>query len=1031
MLQKPKTCAGCPLDGFKLGGFSYPEGTCNNGVLIVGEALGEKEKQDGLPLRPHAESGSVLQAAFKRLQLERDEFALWNLIACQPPFNNLANTPYEFRAIEHCRIHFAQVLNKFKGKVKVIFALGNLPLRHLCTEVMDLYQYALDTKDKSLKKKLGIYSLRGYKFQSFLGVPIVGTLHPSNINRDGRIHLHTLMRDLWFALEVAKGNVGEFKPNYLIEPTFDQAREFIEQCRRVPNEAISYDIETPDTVLETDETELEYENLEVRNIDSIQFSIKENTGIFLPWFGEYVNIAAQILALPNPKIGWNNWEFDKVNLEYHLGKGCINGVNHDLMWAWKHANADFVKTGRALQFAANWYAPEMPAWKHTSKTDSKNYACQDVDAVKRIDNGLVLRDLKDENRKFRDIKTLQIDKNSKTLFEGYTDDIVNLRPILEHLFDKGLPIDIKAREEMRVMLVEEIIKANDLLQELYPFDLRNVTPKEGYKYVPKEIEELTGRFNELSSISSNGDFVIFGDAETHNFYLSQFIEKNSRLSTDNNNRKDTTGLMLREFDIGGILEKRWCRVEKFKPGSSHQVLEYIKYRKYKVPMTKDYRKGDKETTTKDKISLLFDETGDRLFENVVYIRELRKMKSTYVDSKRKGWVLSSDNRVHAKYTPLPATGQLGSKLHNAPARGTRFSSPGYKELANQFRKTICAGEGKLLLSGDWSAFHALTLAFEAEDSVYMRLVRLDPHSFLAAHILYDELPHRLKTYKVKKPANLTTEQWLNETELLEKGLAHISDLYGWLKLDDEKLKEKLKWIKKNFEFTRNSQAKPALLGMGFGMKEKKFYKMNRFSFQSEKQCENVIKKMRLIAPKTFTDYPDRILELADRQGFLISRYGYIRRFNFVYDHRLIYNQPRMIRQHESYYKDRHNRYWKKTLGQDGNAAIAFYPSNDAFGKKKEAMRELWEYEQDGIITNKIKSYGLINEIHDDLMFEVEKNKLEEAAGIIKKVMERPAKHLKNSVAPNGLVTYAEMKFGKNWAPFDEKTNPEGMREIKL
>ena len=40
-------------------GFSHDEGACTSGVLIVGEALGHNERQDGLPFRPMAQGGSV------------------------------------------------------------------------------------------------------------------------------------------------------------------------------------------------------------------------------------------------------------------------------------------------------------------------------------------------------------------------------------------------------------------------------------------------------------------------------------------------------------------------------------------------------------------------------------------------------------------------------------------------------------------------------------------------------------------------------------------------------------------------------------------------------------------------------------------------------------------------------------------------------------------------------------------------------------------------------------------------------------
>lgn len=1017
MLNKPKECLGCQLFMAPNSGFSMPEGKCTNGVLIVGESLGQKEKMAGLPLRPDAESGSVLQTVFRRLQVDRSDFLLWNLIACQPPNNLLENMPYEREAIMHCRVHFQKVLENNIGKVKCVLALGNLPLRYLCPEIEELYNAAKADKNKKQLKKLGSTSLRGYAFNSILGIPIVSTIHPSFIARGERLLLHVLKRDVHFAMQVAQNGIPKFQTDYIIDPTDDEVNNFYNYCKNNKNLAISYDIETPYTRIETDETEIEYEGMDVRNIDSIQFSVESGKGIFLDW-NKHNEAAASILRLPNTKLGWNNWKFDETNLEYHLGKGCINGENQDLMWMWKHANPDFVKVGRALQFATNFFASDFPAWKHRSESDPKNYGCLDVDAVVRINNGLSYA-----------LKNKRFLPNTKSLYEGYIDDIVNLRPILKDMTDRGLPIDVEAREEMRLMLIKEIRKANRELQELYPFELRNPQPKLGYKYVPKEIDELTNKFNDkFRKISSNGhksDYTIFGDSDTYNLYLSRFIEQNSRIRVSKKRDGsviekpiETTGLICKEFLIDGIKEKRWCRVEKFKAGSREQVIAYIKYKGYKVPTTKDFRKGNKDTTTKDVISALADEHGDKIFNLIVYLRELRKLKSTYVDSKRKGWILGRDNRIHADFLPIPATGQLSSKIHNAPARGTRFSSEGYKQLANQFRKTIAAGPGKLLLSGDWSSFHALTLGFEAEDQEYCRLVRLDVHSYVAAYILASELPDRHKKLKWKKPDKLSNEEWIAKCAKYEECLNRISNLDQWLNFSDDQLKEQLKWIKKNFEFTRNSQAKPAILGMGFGMREHKFYKLNRHSFKDIKSCENLINTIRKLFPLTFDKFHRDILERADRDEYLISRYGYIRWFNDVYDWRMITGPPKTIRHGERLVRNKGRLYHVK-LGNDSNKCIAFLPANDAFGKKKEAMRDLWEYEKDGIISNKVKEYGLINEIHDDLMFEVDEDKLEEAAKIIQEVMTRPSKFLKNSIAPNGLVVGVELKQGKNWGEMSE------------
>src|SRR5258706_2484599 len=153
--------------------------------MIIGESLGINELNDGLPFRPYAEAGSVLQSVFKRLNVDRNDFLLWNLIACQPPGNRLENMVYEYPAINHCKVHFDQVFNHFKDKIKVILALGNLPLRHLCQEVDDLVRIAKEDKDKGLQKKLRINSLRGYRFTSNYNIPLIATFHPSFIRRTG------------------------------------------------------------------------------------------------------------------------------------------------------------------------------------------------------------------------------------------------------------------------------------------------------------------------------------------------------------------------------------------------------------------------------------------------------------------------------------------------------------------------------------------------------------------------------------------------------------------------------------------------------------------------------------------------------------------------------------------------------------------------------------------------------------------------------------------------------------------------------
>lgn len=1038
MLQKPSTCSGCVLQHSN-GGFSHPEGRCKTGVLIIGEALGDREKFDGLPFRPYAEAGSALMTAIRLLMFKREDFAYWNMIACQPPYNNLENTAYEYQSIEHCKIHFDQVLKRYNPKV--ILALGNVPLKHLREpdqEIDSYIQHLEQTDPKKLKdylKKFKISSLRGYIFKSIYGIPMIPSLHPSFVTREGRIYLGVLMRDIKIAVELAQGNIPDFKTNYITDPTIEQARQFYYSCKANPTLAISHDIETPEFALSVDESEIEYENVEVRDIDSIQFSIKEGESIFFPFFGDYKEFARLILALSNPKVGWNSIRFDRTHIEYHLGKGAIAGLNIDVMDLWKWLNQDFVKMGRGLQFVTNFFTPNFPAWKHLAQLNPKLYGCYDPDAALRNYNGL-----------FKELSSRRLFPDTKSLWEGFIDDIVKLRPILEDMTARGFPIDPTKREEFRQQIHLEREITLSKLQEIYPMNLRKVTPAEGYKFVPKEVSEVDDLFEKASSIHNKGLFYIVEDEATVELRKAQYLEEHTRRTEDTEEEKiKTTGLLLKEFNLitenaVPYKEMRYCRMEMFKPNSRNQVLDYIKLKKYKVPKKRDRQTGEeKETTSKDELYHIAEEHPEDPFINmVVYYRELDHLEGTYVGKKSTsksgkvkltGWQPNAQNRINAEFTNKPATGQLSTNpnIQNAPARGTFFSSPGYAKLAQQFRQMVVAEKGKVLLSADWSAFHALTQSVESNDPDYMRVVKIDPHSFVAAHILSTDLALKMKN---KKPDNISVEAWKRKLTINEEALDRLKTLSSWLALPDDKLTENLAFIKKNYKMVRDSQAKPALLGMGFGMGVKKFYKLNRHTFRNEAEPTRILNIIRKLFPKTFVEFHTKIKDLADRQTYLISRYGYIRRFYNVYDWRM-QTAPRTIRAGEQQIKNARGEWWIRKDGTDAEAAIAYLPANHAFGIKKEKMRDLWEYEQDGIITNKVQEYGLINEIHDDLLWEVEEDKLEEAAKIIKAVMERPAQYIRTPLCPQGLICKVEMKAGKNWAGFHEIDNPNGMKDLRI
>ncbi len=366
----------CPIPGAR--GTLKPEGTGANGVLLLGEALGEHECKDGLPFRPSAPAGSVLDRAIRRCGLERSAFVLWNVVPVQPPNNWLEGAPYEDEAIAWGLPQVDAVVQRYKPRVVV--CLGNVALR-------------------AVTGLSGIMNLRGYPVASrWPGVWAIGALHPSFLRRGGMAFLGVLMHDLRLAVALASQsppvrfwspvrwcdveyaippaprphNEPIIPPGYVSMPTEADAAEFLRRVEADPDCTIAYDIETPSGKEEDDDPE------DTRHVISIQFSIAPESGIFMPWHEPFLFYIRKILASPNPKVGANNWRFDDPILRAQGYE--INGPSHDLRWAWKHFQPDL---SAGLQFITSFYAPELGPWKHLSQSHPQFYGIRDVDATLR------------------------------------------------------------------------------------------------------------------------------------------------------------------------------------------------------------------------------------------------------------------------------------------------------------------------------------------------------------------------------------------------------------------------------------------------------------------------------------------------------------------------------------------------------------------------------------------------------------------------------------------------------------------------
>lgn len=397
---------GCPVPGAR--GEQHPTGSCTNGVLVLGEAMGDAEADEGRGFVESAPAGSVLERAIKRCGFNREQFCIWNVVPVQPPNNYLEGAPYENEAIAWGLQYVREVIARFHPSV--ILALGNVAL-------------------KASTGLTGILENRGYPIASTaLGLPVVASLHPAYLRRGAMAYLSVLMHDIRFAVAYAAAlrYTSQWSPQTPTGASFPQSGVYTDtrptSCTKVEFWSpvlwrnVSYDIPQPlpslneplapqgyvchptetdalafeGSVMSSEGTMLAYDietpyvkgeenDPESAAITSIQFSLAPASGIFMPWRDPFIPVARRILASRNPKVGANNWRFDRPLL---AANDCaIGGRDYDVRWMWKHFQPDL---SGALAFIASFYCPEVAPWKHLDRSHPAVYGIRDVDVLQRI-----------------------------------------------------------------------------------------------------------------------------------------------------------------------------------------------------------------------------------------------------------------------------------------------------------------------------------------------------------------------------------------------------------------------------------------------------------------------------------------------------------------------------------------------------------------------------------------------------------------------------------------------------------------------
>ena len=429
MLQRPVTCRGCPLDTLATG-FMVPDGAGSTGVLLVGEALGEREAEVGRPFVGPA--GKVLSDCLTRAGLRREEFWIANALWCRPPNNNISGA-YTPDALQHCwDQHLLPTIQRLRPRV--IMPLGNTAL----------HQFTWGDGD--------VLAMRGYP-QPWRQATLLPSVHPSYILRGNANYEVVLIHDLQRAVALAQSGWHPTQTHYVLDPSPEVALAWLN--RFLPTgRPVSFDIETADKRREEDELDLRSS----APITRISFALNARAALSIPATAPYHAVIRHALGSANPKIAWN-MSFDVPRLE---AKGFeVKGQVFDGMIAWHVLHSDLPKS---LGFVASMLLPDQPRWKHLNRQSPAFYNAADSDVALRITE---------------QVWTLL---KSVGMWQVYQEQIVDVEPVYQHMHKAGMRVDATVRRAHAETLHTKLTDLTSQVQDLVPSLIK---PVKVYKQAAK------------------------------------------------------------------------------------------------------------------------------------------------------------------------------------------------------------------------------------------------------------------------------------------------------------------------------------------------------------------------------------------------------------------------------------------------------------------------------------------------------------------------------------------------------------------
>lgn len=327
----------------------------------------------------------------------------------------------------------------------------------------------------------GILTIRGYVHAKG-GSYVIPTIDPTFIQRGNSKWSAAFINDLQKAVRLASSGMPPIFKDYLLDPSpmqaYEWARTYLAYCGDHPGTRLAFDIETPGKGDEEEDADTDSDAPDrTWNIDRIGFSYRLHHALSIPWTPPYYAAIRILCESTGEKVVWNAG-FDVPRIR--RAGFSLNGLIHDGMIAWHILHTDLPKS---LRFVATFVAPWQPAWKHLSGAQPAFYNATDADV------------------ELQAMTVIEAELRRTSMWQVYQNDVLDLEPILNHMHEKGMPVDAEIRLDRSIRLERALQQTRSNLVDCVPLAARRIAHV--YKNTPKETSGLLQRPSSRSCLFCN------------------------------------------------------------------------------------------------------------------------------------------------------------------------------------------------------------------------------------------------------------------------------------------------------------------------------------------------------------------------------------------------------------------------------------------------------------------------------------------------------------------------------------------------